>query len=166
MTDVINYEELDYTDDRRVRALENGSVFVTSGVLHSDTDRIASQVDVGCWVVRGATTSDCDLLDPGDRHRTRMQVFGSAEEAVCFIVGAPSELTFDGGEYRMSLLNNEDGTAYIDPTTGLPDVLLVQQWSGPAGESWCAFEEHAAEYVRFYGDTPEAAADAYFGIGS
>lgn len=155
----VTYEELDYTNDRRVQAQEDGTVLVTAGVLDSGTDRVLSQ-DGDRWFARGAHNADCDVRWS---ETSGLMGFGSVEEAVCHIMGAPSELEDLGGEYRMFLLMNEDGTAYADAGC-LPDTLLVQQRPGPSETSWCAFEAHTDGPARFYGATPEAAADAYFGI--
>ncbi len=115
MTDIeaINYEELDYTDDRRVQLQDDGTILVTFGVLY-DTDRVVSyynQIDgVDYFIARGRTSTDCDVYDDSDGYNRRLRLFASAEAAVCHIIGAPSDLQFDGREYRMFLLMNEDGT--------------------------------------------------------
>lgn len=159
MTDVITYEELDYTRDRRVQAQADGTVLVTAGVQQSLADRILFQ-DGDVWFARGIHSADDDVLW---NEASGLMGFGSVEEAICHIIGAPSELEDLGGEHQMFLLMNEDGTAYADEGCP-PETLLVQQRPGPPETSWCAFEAHTDEPVRFYGDTPEAAADAYFGI--
>lgn len=159
--DMIDYETLDYTDDRRVQMQDDGTVLVTGGIPYVDNDRIVSY-DPGsdAFVARGRCSTDRDVLwNPA----SGLMAFASAEEAVCHIIGAPSELENLGGEYRMFLLMNEDGTPYADSGCA-PDALLVQQRPGPLDAAWCAFENNTVDPTRFYGPTPEDAADAFFGI--
>jgi hypothetical protein len=157
---IIDYETMDYTHDRRVWSRSDGTIVVTGGVLYTDTDRVVFP-DGDYWFARGLHTTDCDIHDPGDRYRTRLNPFCSAEEAVCHIIGAPSDLVADGDGYRMYLLLNEDGTPFPDPVTGRTSALLVQ----PTANGWNAFEEDTDAPYVFVGATPEAAADAYFGAG-
>jgi hypothetical protein len=164
MTRTFDYTALDYSSDRRVATLDDGTVLIRAGVPYADQDRVA--VCFGnYWTVRGGTSTDFDVLDEGDRYRTRLQQFSSAEEAIFHVIGAPTDLFADGDVFRLHLLANEDGGP-VHTDTGVPYDLIVEfPWTDSrARQAWCASEEAADLPNRFYGDSPEAAADAYFGI--